>query len=680
MRWFKGWLLLGLCAFACGGPGRQFDPAANAGSGGTSSNSSGSPNTTSGTGGTGDRGGQGGSQSGGSDSAPGGEGGASGDAGASGETGKVEAGQPCSADAACASGYCRDEVCCATDCGDGCMACAEEFTGQPSGSCQTVQSGFDPHDDCAEGAPESCGDDGSCDGAGACRKFGANQVCGLASCTGTQFAQARTCDGDGSCVAPTTMDCGVHPCKLTGCAAPCTTDAQCPSENYCATGGVCNVKKTDGQACMAGKECRSNSCADGVCCESACDGSCRACSEAKTGQTSGRCLQVPSGQDPDSECAPDQQNACGRDGSCNGSGACRVQPSGKACGSATCSGNTLTPAGSCDGASSCAPSSARSCPGGTVCASATACVSACTKDTECAAGNYCKASACLPKKGTGVACERVGECTTGVCVDGVCCSGACSLACQGCSNAATGLANGTCGARMTSTTKPCPNVNPTACVNLQEDANHCSACGSACSNPSTPNTVAACDLGICGAACSNPNYQLCWDGTANACAVASWGFEGGNIGNWHNLAENSVAPSSKVARTGTGSLEATGSFDLQYPAVAETSLCYDDGAGQYGTFSLPGKRLSGWVYLNSSYTDVSAFAARCRAFATRKDFSKVYFPYVTSPPVGQWFQVSGTFGANEHQLIVIGVECEVPADWAAHATKRWFVDDFSVQN
>lgn len=157
--------------------------------------------------------------------------------------------------------------------------------------------------------------------------------------------------------------------------------------------------------------------------------------------------------------------------------------------------------------------------------------------------------------------------------------------------------------------------------------------------------------------------------------MASWGFEGGNQLNWHNSAENSVQVSSAVARTGTWSLESTGSSNLTYTAVAETAFCYNDS--DYGLTDLSHKKLSAWVYLNSSY---GAFPAQCRAYAVRDGFQRVNFAWRTAPPVNEWFQLTGTFGANESQIVVVGVECEVPADWFSHATKRWYLDDFSIQN
>jgi hypothetical protein len=62
------------------------------------------------------------------------------------------------------------------------------------------------------------------------------------------------------------------------------------------------AQKLGGQACGAASECVTGFCADGVCCEAACTGTCKACTLAKNGQASGLCRDVVFGTDPDGEC------------------------------------------------------------------------------------------------------------------------------------------------------------------------------------------------------------------------------------------------------------------------------------------------------------------------------------------------------------------------------------------
>lgn len=68
----------------------------------------------------------------------------------------------------------------------------------------------------------------------------------------------------------------------------------------------------DGTACTDGDECQSGTCADDVCCESACDGTCESCAEAGA---EGTCTPYAAGEDPEIECGV---------ASCDGAGACQV--------------------------------------------------------------------------------------------------------------------------------------------------------------------------------------------------------------------------------------------------------------------------------------------------------------------------------------------------------------------
>jgi hypothetical protein len=184
---------------------------------------------------------------------------------------------------------------------------------------------------------------------------------------------------------------------------------------------VFTFRGTNGDACAAGNNCQSGFCADGVCCDQACNGVCVACTSAKKGSgANGLCGAIADNTDPDIEC-PGVTCAIGtaiqeNGHRCNGAGACRV---------------TTTKA--------CAPY---------VCDSAGgACVSACTKDSDCAASQYCLASTCTPKKIPGTKCGALNECASGFCVDAVCCDAACSGLCQSCLGSRTGVAgsDGTCG-------------------------------------------------------------------------------------------------------------------------------------------------------------------------------------------------------------------------------------------
>ena len=62
-------------------------------------------------------------------------------------------------------------------------------------------------------------------------------------------------------------------------------DTDCNGSSVCNGTGQCTKKL--GEDCTSNVECVTNACADGVCCDSQCDESCRACSGALTGVADG---------------------------------------------------------------------------------------------------------------------------------------------------------------------------------------------------------------------------------------------------------------------------------------------------------------------------------------------------------------------------------------------------------
>jgi len=81
-------------------------------------------------------------------------------------------GSKCTTAGACSSGFCVDGVCCDKACAK-CNACSQNLTGKADGTCAPATSGTDPHESCAdETDANECGNDGNCDGSGACRKVG----------------------------------------------------------------------------------------------------------------------------------------------------------------------------------------------------------------------------------------------------------------------------------------------------------------------------------------------------------------------------------------------------------------------------------------------------------------------------------------------------------------------------
>ena len=206
-----------------------------------------------------------------------------------------------------------------------------------------------PKGDCTATVQTSCGDDGFCDGAFACRQWASGTQCTAEKCeSGVGYAK-ELCDGLGTCQSVTGVACDPYVCGANACLTSCTTDAQCITTHYCASGS-CEEKKVNGASCVTANECQSDQCVDGVCCENACDGTCSSCAvagqlgscttyaastdpddECPTCQTcngAGACANVSDGQDPLNECAQTPASTCGLDGVCDGSGACRQWASG----------------------------------------------------------------------------------------------------------------------------------------------------------------------------------------------------------------------------------------------------------------------------------------------------------------------------------------------------------------
>jgi MYXO-CTERM domain-containing protein len=179
----------------------------------------------------------------------------------------------CSASAACASGSCVDNVCCATACSGVCQACSAAHKGSGvDGVCGFVAANTDPHAECLGG---------------------------------------WTCDGNGAC------------------RTSCSSDAECDTGYYCTmtTGGACVFRGSISDVCSGDSvdptgnhRCTSGFCADGRCCDSACDATCYACNVA--GQL-GTCSPLPAGSSDVVAAEP-----C--NGTCDGAGGC-VRGVGAAC-------------------------------------------------------------------------------------------------------------------------------------------------------------------------------------------------------------------------------------------------------------------------------------------------------------------------------------------------------------
>ena len=118
-------------------------------------------------------------------------------------------GATCTADGDCANNVCAQGICCATACTATCKSCALAGT---LGTCTNVAAGQDPLNQCTDAGAASCGNDGTCNGAGACRLYVTGTQCVAPACSGSTFTPARTCNGSGTC--QTVVDVQLQPLRL----------------------------------------------------------------------------------------------------------------------------------------------------------------------------------------------------------------------------------------------------------------------------------------------------------------------------------------------------------------------------------------------------------------------------------------------------------------------------------
>jgi len=148
-----------------------------------------------------------------------------------GSCGPKPPGATCAAGSECASAFCAQGVCCTTACAGTCKSCA--IAGS-EGQCINAPSGTDPLNQCADEGAMTCGSDGTCDGAGACRAYSGATTCAPAACTGSTATPARTCNGGGTCLIALPVSCAPYLCGGSGaCRTSCGGDADCLTPNVC---------------------------------------------------------------------------------------------------------------------------------------------------------------------------------------------------------------------------------------------------------------------------------------------------------------------------------------------------------------------------------------------------------------------------------------------------------------
>jgi hypothetical protein len=337
---------------------------------------------------------------------------------------KLAIGDRCSSPGQCGSSFCTEGVCCRESCAGACRSCLGSNTGLSDGTCGPVRPGLDPRNDCDSSSHESCGHDGTCDGAGACQNWGADIVCAPEACADGAHAAERRCNGKGQCSPGTAGACAPYLCEGAHCRTRCSSEADCVAGSFCANGS-CGGKKAQGAGCLANAECGSGTCSDGVCCESECSGKCSSCKFAETGLPDGTCAPVRAGTDSGGDCAASDPSTCGQDGKCDGLGGCRKHVAGTVCSTAACSNNRTEalPTRMCNGQGTCGAADGLSC--GKYLCEGSHCMTSCSSNSDCSSQYYCPSGSCETKKILGSMCSDNSECVSGIC-GGRCCDKTCN--------------------------------------------------------------------------------------------------------------------------------------------------------------------------------------------------------------------------------------------------------------
>jgi hypothetical protein len=270
--------------------------------------------------------------------------------------------------------------------------------------------------------------------------------------------------------------------------------------------GSCGLKP-DGASCTVDAECTHAHCVDGVCCNSACTGTCYSCN--LPAGPPGTCALVPANQDPRAVCpAGTGASATCSPGKCNGSGACNAATTGTACGTAMCTMGTATGAGTCSATGSCQAPAPTAC-SPYVCGAA-GCKQPCSADTDCVPGYYCDATgACLAQKTQGGSpCTRDAQCQSGLSCspEGICCNSPCNGSCQVCSSA------GTC---VPVPANQQPRTGHPACTNGGQSpcGGYCDGVDVGCFYPTTQCRAPSCGCSGIGMPCTESVAQNCANGS-----------------------------------------------------------------------------------------------------------------------------------------------------------------------
>lgn len=240
-------------------------------------------------------------------------------------------GETCSTADECAKGNCVDGYCCDQACTAQCQAC--DVAGA-QGTCTTFSGDPTAHNKNACNGTGACA--GTCDGNNTtCVYPDSTTTCEGSACVGNVY-QPKVCDGQGTCVAGQSQDCGNYACDST--AGACKT--KCQSDSDCASGSSCNT--TTGQCAALTATCKDaytviqangqeESCEPYKCVAGVCQQQCSTSNDCAPGYKcqGSQCLPVPdagsdsgsdSGTDSGTDSGSDSGNSATDSGSDSGTG------------------------------------------------------------------------------------------------------------------------------------------------------------------------------------------------------------------------------------------------------------------------------------------------------------------------------------------------------------------------
>lgn len=382
--------------------------------------------------------------------------------------------------------------------------------------------------------------------------------CDTGACVDSVCCESQSCN---TCMA---CDTATNP----GVCSP-VTNAQdldtCAGANTCGPKGQCGLPNA--QPCTTPGQCASRFCADSVCCDTACSGSCDACNGATqgwVGAIDGVCANAPLSYAGSPSCGAyscDGTNSacatsCTTDAQCAASFYCAAN--------GTCQAR-VAQAGGCNPVVDCQISGCRECAAGTTCKDGYCCGSACAGTCQtcsatpgtctalksaddvdtCTGTNTCDVAGTC-KLRNGQSCTGGGPtCASGYCSDGYCCNTACAGSCDTCSavpGTCTIVASGSAGANPSCAPYVCGG-NAGCPASCSTDANcaigfYCSAngaCivqksqGATCNDaPGADCQTAGCRVCVTGAGKCSEGF--CCDtacgGACDACDGAVKGWSG----------------------------------------------------------------------------------------------------------------------------------------------------------